>query len=408
MRPAGAMPVACGLVDTDGGRAWWIVVGAMLAHAIPFGLIVYTFTVFFPPILEEFGAGQGAVAWIVSLATALMLAAGGIAGNLTDRFGPRAVIVMGAGLIALGVALASGSSSVWQLILTYGLIGGVGSSMTFIPAIAAIGKAFERRKGLALGLAAGGTGIGTIALAPVASALIESVGWRPALRILAVVAFVGLLAAAAMMPRAAGRSEHGTLGPVRTHRSFRLMVVGSFVGAFGYWVPFFFMAPYAEDQGITPGSAALIVAVMGVANTLGRIVMGGIADKVGRLRIMQWSNAAMAVALVLWPLATTTPQLITFGLIYALAAGTFIALLPALASDYFGGARLGAVTGWLFAAAALGTLVSAPVAGTIFDATDGYAVGTTLAGLTLAIGAVPLFMLPDPRAQVVAAPGSAG
>ncbi len=382
---------------------WWIVVGAMIAHAIPFGLVVYSFTVFFPSILADFGASQGVTAWIISLATGLMLGASGGAGLLTDRLGPRRVMLAGAALIGTGLALASVASNVAQIVLTYGLIGGFGSSMTFVPAIAAVGRAFERRRGLALGLTAAGTGIGTVVMAPIAAALIEGPGWRPALRILAVVSVAALAVAAALMPRRAAAVPGGQkLRVIWSHPAFRLLALSSVVASFGYWVPFFFIAPYAEDHGISTGSAAAIVALMGVANTAGRIVLGGVADRVGRLRIMQVSMGVMTITVFVWPLATGWAALVVFGVFYALGAGSFIALLPALAGDYFGGERLGGVTGLLFASAALGTLLSAPVSGAIFDASDGYTLGILIAGATLAIGALPMLLLRDPRRRAPA------
>jgi MFS family permease len=142
---------------------------------------------------------------------------------------------------------------------------------------------------------------------------------------------------------------------------------------------------------------------MGIANTGGRIVLGAVADRVGRLRIMQVSSAVMTLAVLAWPLATAFGSLVAFGLVYGTAAGAFIALLPALAGDYFGPRRLGGVTGLIFGAAAIGTLLSSPVSGAIFEAAGGYTAGIVVAAATLGIGTIPLLLLSDPRKEAAVA-----
>jgi MFS transporter, OFA family, oxalate/formate antiporter len=380
----------------DGGYGWVAVGAAFTAHFIAFG-IIYSFTVFFPSILREFGQGRGKTSWIVSIAAGLMLGAGGVTGRLADRWGPGWVLALGGGLVGTGLVLSSFATSVWHVYIAYGLVLGFGVSCAFVPSVATVGQWFERRRGLAIGIAVAGTGIGSIVLAPLSSRLIDAYGWRTAMRILAAGGVAALLGAGSILrARFAGPRRGGAWAIARGNPTFKWLFLSSLVAAYGYWVPFVHIVPYARDRGISKASAALLVSIIGIANTTGRIVMGAIADRIGRHRIMQVSALAMAIAMFGWPLAHSWRALAVFGALYALFAGAFIALLPALAGDYFGMDRLAGVTGMLFSGAAVGTLFGAPVTGMLFDATGNYTLGITLAAVSLTIGTVLLLPLPNP------------
>lgn len=373
------------------------VAGGFLTHLVSFGL-VYSFSVFFPAILDEFGRGRGAVAWIGSIAAAFMLGSSGLSGMLADRFGPPRVMSAGAVLLGIGLVSAAAAPTIWLIYLSYGLIVGLGASMTFIPAIGAVGQWFERRRGLAIGITVAGSGIGTLIMAPLAEALIDGYGWRVAMRTIGLGgAALLLLAAALTRGRPTQRVSRGVRDLVRGSRTFKLMFASSVIAAYGYWVPFVHIVPYAEDHGITTTRAALLVAVMGIGNTVGRLVLGALADRVGRLRMMQAATVAMTVAIFAWPAATTWSTLAAFGFGYGLFAGAFISMLPALAADYFGMERLAGVTGLLFSAAALGTLLGAPMSGLMFDASGSYSLAIVVGGVTMAVGAALIMPLPRPE-----------
>ncbi|MFP5224477.1 MAG: MCT family MFS transporter [Actinomycetota bacterium] len=386
----------------DGGFAWVSVASAFVAHVVGFGMI-YSFTVFFPPILQEFEQGRGSTAWTVSIAAALMLGAGSVAGRAADRFGPGKLLATGAVLISTGLFASSVAGALWQVQLAYGLILGTGVACAYVPSVATVSGWFERRRGLALGLAVSGSGVGAIIFAPLSQALISDMGWRSAMRVLAAVSLVTVMAAAAFLkPRLAiaGKATEGLR--LRGNRAFMLLFASGCIASYGYWVPFVHIVPFAEDRGLSSAAAAGLVPLMGLANTSGRIVMGAMADRLGRHRMMRFSIAALAVALVAWIGADSFLELAMFGIVYGVFAGSFIALLPALAGDYFGMERLAGVTGALFSGAAVGTLFGAPVSGALFDATGSYTVAIVLAAVSMAIGAAILFALPPPPARIPA------
>lgn len=381
----------------DGGYGWIAVSAAFASHFIAFG-VIYSFTVFFPSILEDFGRGRGWTASIASIAAGLMLGVGGLTGKLSDRFGPRPVIAAGGVLIGSGLLLTSIASHILHVYLAYGLILGVGVSCAFVPSVATVGQWFEKRRGLATGIAVSGTGIGSLVLAPLSSELIDSSGWRSAMRVLALISVVTVIAAASVMrSRTAAGAGRSVRDLVRGSRTFKLLFLSSLIASYGYWIPFVHVVPFAEDREISKLLAAAVVAVMGIANTVGRILMGGIADRFGRYRMMRFSSLALAAAMFLWPLTDSFESLAIFGAVYGAFAGAFIAMLPALAGDYFGMERLAGITGLLFSGAAIGTLFGAPVTGLLFDALGSYTLGILLGGGSLVVGTVLLYMIPPPR-----------
>lgn len=372
---------------------WAVVAGAFAVNAVGFG-ILYSFTVFFGPILKEFGGGRGGVSVIASIAAALMLGTGGIVGRLADRFGTRRMIVSGSILVVTGLLLASISRQIWQVYLSYGLLLGVGVGCCFLPSNAAVGQWFSKRRGLATGIAVAGSGVGSVVLAPLSQSLIAAYDWRVAVRIIAAGGFIILLLAATVVKEKASRGATGDLSDIRRNRTFRILYVAAFVASYGYWVPFVHIVPYARDKGLSAASAAFLVSVMGVANIIGRVVLGTVADRFGRRRIIQLALAAMSVSILMWPLARSESTILWFAAAYGFFAGTFISLLFAVTADYFGIHRLAGVTGMLNTAAAFGTLIGAPASGLIFDATGSYTLAILIAGTSMVIGTGVMLSLP--------------
>lgn len=379
----------------DGGYGWVVVGGAFVAHVVALGTI-YSFGVFFPSMLDEFGQGQGGTAWVASIANAVMLGGAGVTGWLAGRLGPARVIAGGAVLVGAGLLLSSVAGSLWQVYLAYGVLLGAGASAAFVPCVGAVGQWFDRHRGLAIGVAVAGSGVGTVVVAPLSEALIDDLGWRSAARVLAGGGAVLLLLAAAVVR---GRGETGRRGGglgVWNRPTFRLLYAAAVVGAFGYLVPFVYLVPYARHHDVSAGTAALLLALMGAANTVGRVVLGAAADRFGRLAMLRIATAAMAAAVLLWPLATAVTGMAAFAFAYGFFAGAFIALLPALTGDYFGIERLAATAGLLYTGAAVGSLLGAPVAGALFDRLGSYTVGVVLAGVALVANTVLLLGLPEP------------
>ncbi|KAH9630090.1 hypothetical protein HF086_004796 [Spodoptera exigua] len=169
----------------DGGYGWVVVFASFMCNMIVDG-IAYTFGIFLPELVTYFGEGKGTVAWVGSLLSGFYLAAGPVVSALCNKFGCRAVCVAGSFVAAAAFVLSTFSKSVTMMMITYGLIGGLGFGMIYLPSVVAVGYYFESRRSLATGIAVCGSGVGTFSFAPLAALLLNEFGsWQNANLLLA-------------------------------------------------------------------------------------------------------------------------------------------------------------------------------------------------------------------------------
>ena len=156
-------------------------------------------------------------------------------------------------------------------------------------------------------------------------------------------------------------------------RPFLILYAACLISSFGAFVPFVHLVPYATDHGIPQSSAILLLGAIGVGSTAGRFFLGGLADRIGRTLTLVAMLVGMAIALAIWLLSTRLWGLAAFALLYGLFYGGWVAVLPALVMDYFGGRNVSGIIGILYTSVAFGTLVGPSSTGWMFDATGSYA-----------------------------------
>ncbi|CAH2046945.1 unnamed protein product, partial [Iphiclides podalirius] len=169
----------------DGGYGWVVVFASFMCNLVVDG-IAYTFGIFLPELVTYFGEGKGTVAWVGSLLSGVYLAAGPVVSALCNKYGCRAVCVAGSLVATAAFALSTLSKSVTMMMITYGVIGGIGFGMIYLPSVVAVGYYFETRRSLATGIAVCGSGVGTFSFAPLAAILLREFGsWQNANLLLA-------------------------------------------------------------------------------------------------------------------------------------------------------------------------------------------------------------------------------
>ncbi|XP_068617386.1 monocarboxylate transporter 14 isoform X2 [Battus philenor] len=169
----------------DGGYGWVVVFASFMCNLVVDG-IAYTFGIFLPELVTYFGEGKGTVAWVGSLLSGVYLAAGPVVSALCNKYGCRAVCVAGSLVATTAFALSTLSKSVTMMMITYGLLGGIGFGMIYLPSVVAVGYYFETRRSLATGIAVCGSGVGTFSFAPLAAILLKEFGsWQNANLLLA-------------------------------------------------------------------------------------------------------------------------------------------------------------------------------------------------------------------------------
>jgi len=386
---------------------WLVVAGGFAVTFVGFGC-VYSFSAFIDSLQQDFGASRGSVSLVFSLAGFLYFAVGTVSGPLADRWGSRRVALIGMILIGIGLAVASMAQNLAQVYAAYGLGVGLGVGCSYVPAMGAVQRWFIKHRGFASGLASSGIGAGTLAVPPLAAFLISDLGWREAYLVLGALATIVGVGATLLIendPRDRGLNPDGDIetevsrpGPasaaglsiaaaVKSKRFLGLYAACLFC-ALGVFVPFVHLAPYAIDHGIAKSSAVLLVSMIGVGSTIGRFFLGGLADRLGRRLSLLAMFVGMAASLLIWAVSTAFWPLAIFAFAFGVAYGGWVALLPSIVMDYFGGRNISGIIGVLYTSAGIGTLVGPSAAGFAFDISHSYTVPILVSAAGNVIAAV--------------------
>jgi MFS family permease len=368
---------------------WLVVAGAFAVCFVGFGS-AYTFSAFVGSLQSDFAASRGSVSLVFSLAGFLYFGLGVVSGPLADRWGARRLAIGGMLLAGIGLALASVARSLVEVYLAYGLGVGVGVGLAYVPALGAVQRWFVRSRGLASGIAVSGIGVGTLVMPPLASFLIQALGWRNAylaLGMLTAVVGVGMSLLIEDDPRGRGLGPDGDppqagapadrppgipLRAAIASRRFIMLYSACLICSFGVFMPFVHLVPYAIDHGVAQPRAVLLMGVIGVGSTAGRFFLGGLADRIGRQPALLAMFASTALVFIGWVFSTTLWPLAVFAFAYGAIYGGIVAVLPALVMDYFGGRSVSGIIGALYTSVAFGTLIGPAAAGYAFDLSHSY------------------------------------
>ncbi|XP_050348609.1 monocarboxylate transporter 3 isoform X2 [Nymphalis io] len=170
-------PEAALVVPPDGGWGWVIVAASFMCNFLVDG-IIFSGGMLLEPIQKEFNASGGQVAPVNSLLAGFYLLAGPFVSALANKYGFRVVTIIGSVISSAAFAMSYFATSVEYLYLVYGIVGGLGFCMIYMPAVLTVGFYFERWRALATGLALCGSGVGTFVFAPLTETLIHGLGWR--------------------------------------------------------------------------------------------------------------------------------------------------------------------------------------------------------------------------------------
>jgi OFA family oxalate/formate antiporter-like MFS transporter len=353
---------------------WFVVAGAFAVTFVGFGS-AYTFSAFVESLQKDFAASRGSVSLVFSLAGFLYFGLGIVSGPLADRWGARCLAVVGMILTGLGLAIASMARSLTEFYAAYGLGVGLGVGCSYVPALGAVQRWFVKRRGFASGLAVSGIGVGTLVMPPLASFFIDALGWREAYLVLgglAAVVGAGMALLIETDPRGRGLGPDGdppqsgtqsvrpagaSISESIRSRRFVGLYAACLMCSFGVFVPFVHLVPYALDHGIPQSLAVLLLGVIGFGSTAGRFFLGDLADRMGRQLALVVMFAGMALVLAVWAFSKDVWLLAAFAFAYGVFYGGWVAILPAVVMDYFGGRNVSGIIGVLYTSVAFGTLI---------------------------------------------------
>ena len=335
-----------------------------------------------------------------SLAILTLFSVGPLTGTLADRLGPRALVAGGTALVGCGLIVASLAQSLWHVQAAFAICIGGGVGMAYVPAVGAVQKWFDRRRGLASGIAVSGIGVGTLIVPPIAALLIAQLDWRPAFLAVGVVVVLAGGTAGLLVTNPSNRATSHTTSPIVAHgvslsaavrsRPFFLLLLGFLLASLGQFTPIAHLVPYAEDRGISPQTAATLLSLLGVGSAMGRFAIGAGADRIGRWRGLGLSFGGVGVSCLLWLASDGMVGLGAFAVLVGLFWGGSVALAPSVMADYFGTRAVSGIIGVLYFGVGLGALVGPVMAGFVFDIWESYVVaivysivGPVLAGVAV-------------------------
>lgn len=405
---------------------WRIVGVAALAQAVSVGTTFYAYGVFVKPLVDEFGASRLAVTLGLTLA---MIAQGAIApflGRGLDRHSPRAILIAGVLLEAIGMLLLGRATAFWQIgVLFVGAIG-VGSYL-FSPLAtsAVVGRWFSRRRGQALGITALGSALGGMLAPPLVNAAIEALGWRGAASAMGGALLLLVVPIAVVLVRqpedlgltpdgdaadpsstpaslaASIRSSHGddppppapatdprTPDPAAGATASPAPTTGTLLRARNLWaitiaIGFTYcpvslllahLVPYGTDLGLEPARAALVMSGFAFGAAAGRLPFGWLADRVD-LRIAVWIMLAwMGIGFGGLLGEPGFERLFAAATAVGFAVGGTIPLWGALTGAAFGRHAIGSAMGLMNLLMLPFSIAGAPIAAWVYDRSGSYQV----------------------------------
>ena len=396
----------------------WVIVGTcFFVISITFGAH-YSFGIFLNHFRESLRATAASVSGAYSIAVFFYVAFGVPAGWVGDRFGPKITTLLGGVFLGLGLVLTSQVKTVWQLYISYGLVG-IGMSPNYSPLMSMISKWFIKRRGLALGITTTGMGAGPLIMAPIASYLIAKTGWRNVYLILASTAALILPASFLLKGSPDQRdkpterkSPQGNVHPVKPDDRGKLSHTGGFslgealktkvfwliasiylmIGLCLHMVMAHVVA-YSQRQGLPPLTASAVLSTIGGFSIAGRMIMGLISDWIGRQRALAICMGFEGI-MIFWLIGASSPWMFfLFAIVFGFFFGGHVPQMPALVGDNLGLAHMGVILGAASLFWGLGGIIGPVLAGYFVDTTGSYSSAFTVGGLAMLLGsAISLLM----------------
>ncbi|MBZ9998338.1 MFS transporter [Mesorhizobium sp. BH1-1-4] len=393
---------------------WVIVAAGALMSCVAIGTM-FSLAIFLEPMALDTQWSRAGISSAMTL-NFLVMGLGGFAwGALSDRFGARIVVTIGAVLLGLALVLASRAGSLLSFQITYGVLVGLAASAFFAPMIALTSGWFDTNRGLAVSLVSAGMGVAPMTISPLARWLISTYEWRTAMFDIGLLAWVLLLPAVLLVRQppkpaadaATARVAEGdglTVGQALRSPQFIVLGLTFFACCAAHSGPIFHMVSYAMLCGVAPMAAVSIYSVEGLAGLGGRLLYGVLADRLGVKPVLIAGLAIQAIVIAAYLSISQLDQFYMLAVVFGATYGGVMPLYAVLAREYFGQRILGTVFGAATMLSSLGMALGPLAGGMIFDAYASYHwlfIGSALIGLGAA--GIAIAFPPLPRRALQAA-----
>ena len=338
-----------------------------------------------------------------------------LAGWALDKYGPRIVILSMGLFTGLSLLLTSQTNSSWQLFITYSLLLAMGTGALYVVPTSTVSRWFDQKRGLALGIAGSGSGLGMVIMAPFATYLIYNFDWRMAYIVIGLITWFMVIPLSRLLkrePREIGALPDGlshskdtanrdeSIQPVDSSllqvfrtRSFWLVIFIWLFFASSLFLIFTHLVPHTTDIGFSAGDAATVLSLMGGVGIAGKVLMGVASDRIGR-KLTAIICALLQAGAMVWLIwSQDLWMLYLFALVFGFAYSGFSSSMGALIGDTFGLRKIGAIFGVLEIGFGIGAAIGSTVGGIIFDVSNSYSVAFLMAAIAMLITALLIVLV---------------
>jgi MFS family permease len=382
-----------------------VVSAAFLIQSVVIGMM-FGYGVFFKVLEEELGWSRTLLSGASSLSILVMGVFAILAGQLTDRFGPRWVLAATGLTTGIGYVLMSGMTSPWQLLVCYGLLVGLGFATHDVVTLSTVSGWYPFRRGLMTGIVKAGSGFGQIIVPLLVTFLLATCGWRNAFAVLGILAGVLLIILSQFMQRSraalhrgmadrgSGEIEGVNFKEARRDKTFWTFCAIQFCFLPSMMAIPLHIVPHATDLGMAPEVAATVLSTLGAASIFGRLLVGHLLDRFGARSILTTCLTTLLIAILILRLSDSTLILFPVALIYGLAhGGLFTAVSPSVA-EYFGMKSHGAIFGTVLFFGTISGAAGPVIAGMLFDRFNSYDLAFTILAVLATTGMLLALSLP--------------
>lgn len=416
---------------------WFVLVGAAIISTIGYSMR-YSFSVFYPEILNEFGWSRAETAAAFSVSMLVYGISSPVIGTLTDKFGPRRVLMFGTSLLATGLLAISQMNNIWLFYFLFGIIMAVGINALGFPVhFAYLPNWFVRKRGLAFGILMAGAGAASV-MVSLYQYLILVLGWRATYGVLSAIVLAVIMPLTIFVIRGApqekGMSPDGTVdspvdkgaSAIKEDKADLLIVdrkwaatewtLAKALRTHRLWFMFLMLISlslalnlvlahqpiYSQDKGFSAIFAASIFGLTGVTTVIGNL-NGFISDRIGREITYTISITGSIIGVSALMLATPSQSWLLY--LYATVWGIFFGIGgpigPSANADMFSGKHFGAINGFCTLGFGIGGAIGPWLGGYIFDATNSYTIAFIIVMIALALACTFLWLAAPRQVRVV-------
>lgn len=403
-------------LKTRNAHYGWVVLGATFLTMLVVAGAVGAPGVFILPLQKEFGWSAADISGALAIRFLLFGGMGPFAAAFMNRFGLRRMMLISLSIILIGLLLSLGMSAMWQLVLLWGVVIGIGTGLTAMVLGATVAtRWFTHRRGLVMGLLSASTATGQLAFLPLLAGLTERFGWRAAmLLVCGMVLLAGIAALLLMRDRPAdlGLPPYGAPdiqpAPIQSGNLGVLLlapiaILRDAARVPSFWILFFsfyicgastnglmqtHFISLCGDYGLAAVGAASMLAMMGLFDFAGTLGSGWLADRVDNRWLLFWFYGLRGLSLLYLPFSDFSLYSLTiFAMFYGLDWVATVPPMVKLTAQRFGPERANVVFGWIFAGHQLGAASAALAGGLSRTIWQSYMPAFVVAGVLCLIGA---------------------